>query len=365
MNIKRALFGDFTKILNGYLERVKPPLLRKQTPMTQPRSSVLILGAKGRLGQIATQAFLQDGWQVRAFARSWPEGNDHPNLHCLTGDALDSAQLNAAAKGCDVILHALNLPYAQWHKGLAPLTRNVIETGLASGATVMIPGNTYNFGAAMPAVLQETTPQRPTTRKGLLRLEMEQAFQAATAQGLRTIILRSSDFMQAEQTGNWFDTHMTGKLAKGRLSYPGPLDRKHSWAYVPDLARLFVMLAAKRHDFAPFETFGFAGFALTGRELAQALETQMDQALTINAIPWAALRLAGPVNPMMREIIEMRYLWQVSHTIDGSKLARALPAFRPTPLPEALAQILAQRGLRSAATPAPTPAPAQGRHIAV
>jgi hypothetical protein len=32
----------------------------------------------------------------------------------------------------------------------------------------------------------------------------------------------------------------------------------------------------------------------------------------------------------MREVVEMRYLWEVPHGVDGSKLARILPDFKPT-----------------------------------
>jgi hypothetical protein len=40
----------------------------------------------------------------------------------------------------------------------------------------------------------------------------------------------------------------------------------------------------------------------------------------------------------------MSYLWRVPHAIDGGKLARTLPDFRPTPLATALAEALAGIG---------------------
>jgi len=39
----------------------------------------------------------------------------------------------------------------------------------------MLPGNVYNYGLPMPAVIDEHTPQRPTNRKGAIRLQMEAA----------------------------------------------------------------------------------------------------------------------------------------------------------------------------------------------
>ena len=42
------------------------------------------------------------------------------------------------------------------------------------GATFMLPGNVYNFGTGMPARLDETTPERPSTEKGRIRRALEQ-----------------------------------------------------------------------------------------------------------------------------------------------------------------------------------------------
>ena len=123
----------------------------------------------------------------------------------------------------DVIVHALNPPYPAWSKAMPVLTANVITAASQCGATVMIPGNVYNFGEAMPAVLSESTAHAPTTRKGRLREQMEKAFAASNVQ---TIVLRAGDFIDAEQSGNWFDGHIANKVSKGSIMYPGPTDQR-------------------------------------------------------------------------------------------------------------------------------------------
>ena len=102
-----------------------------------------------------------------------------------------------------------------------------------SGSTLMFPGNVYNYGDGMPAVLDETTPMQPTSRKGKLRVEIEQRMQEAAERGVRTIILRAGDFF-GRGRGSWFDLVLIKELAKNRVTYPGPLDVVHEWAYVPD-----------------------------------------------------------------------------------------------------------------------------------
>ncbi len=301
--------------------------------------TVLVLGAKGRFGRAAVAAFREAGWSVRAFARAWDDdGTD--DVTRVAGDAFDPRALTEAAAGCDVIVNALNPPYPQWSQDLPRITASVIAAAKASGAAVMIPGNVYNYREDMPARLTETTPHVPTTRKGKLRETMEQTYRAAAAEGVRTVILRGGDFIESTKTGNWFDGYIAARVDEGRAVYPGPLDQVHAWAYLPDMARAMVGLADKRHGFAPFETFGFAGYAVTGRELVGELEAVAGRSLKIGAMPWTVIRLLGLVRPLMREVAEMRYLWDVPHAIDGGKLATTLPDFRPTPMRAAIAEAI-------------------------
>jgi hypothetical protein len=65
--------------------------------------------------------------------------------------------------------------------------------------------------------------------------------------------------------------------------------------------------------------------------------------------PWPVFRVMAWVLPLWREILEMRYLWETPHGLDGRALARWLPGFRATPLPVALRATLAELG----ALPAP------------
>lgn len=313
--------------------------------------TVIILGAKGRLGRAAVDAFSAAGWRVRAFARSWAGVAERAEIALIAGDAVDAGALASAAKGCDVIVNALNPPYPRWARDLPRLTAAVIQAAKATGATVMVPGNVYNYGEGMPARLAEDTPHAPTSRKGRLREEMEQAHARAGDDGVQTIILRAGDFFEREKTGNWFDSYIAANVAKGRVVYPGPLDRIHAWAYLPDMARAMVGLAEKRAGFAVFERFGFAGHALTGQALVDAMARATGRSLKVSGLPWPMIRLLGFVVPQMREVVEISYLWRTPHAIDGGKLAATLPDFEATPLEAAIADALGVVATETATQP--------------
>jgi nucleoside-diphosphate-sugar epimerase len=302
--------------------------------------TVLILGANGRFGAAATRAFSNAGWDVRAASRrgDTPTG---PRVTPIACDVADRPAVIHAARGVDVIVHAVNPPYHHWTKAMPVQTANVIAAGLSSGATVMIPGNVYTFGENARTILSEADVSAPTTRKGRLRLTMETAFEGAAAQGLRTIILRGGDFIEAAKTGNWFDSFLTNKVQQGRFTYPGRMDAVHAWAYLPDMARAMVMLAEQRDALDPFTKIGFEGYSLTGTELEAAVSDAVGRPLKTGGMPWPLLRVMGLFNPVVREVIEMRYLWDTPHRIDGSALRNLLPEFVPTPLPAAMAEIFA------------------------
>src|SRR5262249_36394669 len=145
-----------------------------------------------------------------------------------------------------------------------------IEAAETSGATLMFPGSLYNYGKAMPSIIDEETPMQPTSRKGDIRVEIEQRMREAAERGARVIILRAGDFFGSGR-GSWFDLVVARGIARREVTYPGSLDVMHEWAYVPDLAATAVRLAAIRDKLGTFETFGFPGHAVTGRELAGAI----------------------------------------------------------------------------------------------
>ncbi len=71
-------------------------------------------------------------------------------------------------------MHGANPPgYKNW-KGLAlPMLESTIAAARAVGARVVLPGTVYNFGLEVLPHVPETAEQRPRTRKGAIRVEME------------------------------------------------------------------------------------------------------------------------------------------------------------------------------------------------
>jgi len=304
------------------------------------RETVLVLGANGRIGRALVEAFAAAGWRVCAQMRRAPAIPLPVGVTPVICDALDTAALIDAAHGADVLINALNPDYTRWDTLVPPLAASVLAVARASGATLMLPGNVYNFGAELPPVLTETTPEVANTDRARIRIALEQQMREAAANGVRSIVIRAGDFFGGGP-GSWFDLVIAKDLGKGRVTMPGPAEVPHAWAYLPDLARVFVAVATRRAELAPFETLHYAGETLTGAELHRAIEAVCGRTLKRAQLPWWALRLASPVVPMCRALVQMRYLWLRPHRLDDQRLRGLIGEPPRTPLDRALAASLA------------------------
>ncbi|MEL6521256.1 MAG: epimerase, partial [Pseudomonadota bacterium] len=198
--------------------------------------TVLILGANGRFGRHAHIAFHDAGWRVRCFER----GRD---------------SLWDAAWGADVIVNGWNPAYTDWARDIPGQTRELIEVSEATGAQVILAGNVYPYGAH-DGVMGPGVPHNPVGPLGEIRAEMEAAWQASRA---RIAILRCGDFIDTEASGNWFDKVLVARLRRGAVTYPGPLDVPHAWAFLPDVGRATVALAEARQSLPRFLDLPFEG----------------------------------------------------------------------------------------------------------
>jgi nucleoside-diphosphate-sugar epimerase len=133
----------------------------------------------------------------------------------------------------------------------------------------------------------------------------------------------------------------------------GPADQAHAWAYLPDLARVFVAVAERRAQLAPHTALNHAGLTLTGAELQTAFEAALGRPLRRAGFPWPLLRLATPFSPMLRALFEMRYLWQRPHRLDDHRLRALLGRVPQTPLDEVVRHCVAGLAMPGAAVPAP------------
>jgi nucleoside-diphosphate-sugar epimerase len=306
----------------------------------------LILGLSGAIGGAIAERLAMRGYRIRSLSRTEPSAAKHHfAVDWIKGDALNKADVVAAASGATLIVHAVNPPgYAKWREVGIPMLRHTISAATVSGATILFPANIYVFSPASGALVTEATPMSPKTRKGQVRLEMELLLaDAAASRGVRTIAVRAGDFFGPGVTGSWFPQALAkgGRSAKvlRDLTKPGV---GHTWAYVPDLAETFARLVDRRETLATYELVNFQGhWTDPGRAMAEAAQRVIGRAdLAIKPFPWVTMYLGAPFVTFLREAIEMLWLWQHPLRLDNRKLERLIGPEPHTPLDLAVAATL-------------------------
>jgi len=68
-------------------------------------------------------------------------------------------------------------------------------------------------------------------------------------------------------------------------------------------------------------------------------------------VPWPLWKALALVSPMLREVREMRYLWQQPLSLDNQRLLDLLGDEPHTPLPQAVAAALMRMGCLPTAVP--------------
>ncbi|WP_304165844.1 NAD-dependent epimerase/dehydratase family protein [Phenylobacterium aquaticum] len=324
--------------------------MREQSPQADTPLA-LVIGATGSIGGAVAAALLAHGWRVRAMNRNPAAARrDAAGLEAcdwVRGDAMVEADLVAAAQGAQIIVHAGNpAGYSGWAKLLPPMMENVIAAAKASGARILLPGNVYNYGPDAWPMFTETSPQNPKTRKGAIRVALEQRLiRAARDEGVRTLVVRAGDFFGPISASSWLTE---GWVRKDKpltaVALPGPAGIAHDWAYLPDLAESMAQLADREAELEAFALYNHRGHVVTGEEMFQALQRVAGRKLKRQSVPWFAMAVASPFVEMLREMMEMRYLWDHEVVMDNSKLVAELGAEPHTPLDIALRRTLEGQG---------------------
>ncbi len=302
--------------------------------MTEKQQLHVVFGA-GQVGSLLVQELLARGHRVRVVRRS-AQRAAHPDLQCVAADVYDSAATLRAAAGADVVYLCVNAPYHEWPTKLAPLYRHIAAAAQAANARLVVLDNVYMVGAN--GRFDETTPERPCSKKGQIRKNLADELRAMHARGDLSVVMgRASDFFgPGVSQGAIQHPRAMGQLLAGKtVDLLGDADQPHSWSYVPDVAKALAELGAHPE---------LAGRVLhlpvlppqTARAQLTALAAQLGVPLKVRTMPRWMLKAAGLFSPTMAEMDEMLYQFNAPFIMDDARIRTAL-GLQPTPLPEQMA----------------------------
>ncbi len=287
------------------------------------------------------------GLPVRALVRDPARARLPDGVEVVQGDARRLNDLIPAAKGCDSIVHALNLPYHEWNPGMIELTDNVVEASGLAGATVVFPGNLHGLKPIYAVPLPPESAHldindRPNVKGRVRNMIEDHLSQNSELRNVRTLIVRAGDYY-----GPGVDNALVGPMFRAALEgkpipWYGAKDTAHVFTYVEDVAHVAteLLLASGRPN---FDVVALAGDAfLTAADWAAALAKAAGRpAPGVRLVPHWQVRLSGLWNRDAREFAELLYQWEGPLQLDDARARRALPGWQPTPPEEALAATMA------------------------
>lgn len=331
-------------------------------------TTILVLGATGSIGYAVTQNLLARRFPITILVRNRAKAEslfpNQPTLTIVEGDVQDAALLKRIAAKQDFIFHGINYPYHKWLGNMDTATQKIIDAASQNHATIVLPGNIYNFGNIKEPI-RENSRSDPCTRKGQLRVEIEAMLeQAAQAGGCRVINVRLPDFwgpnVLNEGVKPIFENALNGKA----LPWIVNADIPHQTVYTKDAAEIITRLMIREQQertqtdvpSKPYQVWNYGGTTLPSmRAWFKQISTLTGKPLRVQLYSRFLIRALGVFMPMLRELKEMLYLYENTILLDDKKVLALFPDFRPTPMKDALTETLtwfAQNQLKRSFTPA-------------
>ncbi|MDP3278613.1 MAG: NAD-dependent epimerase/dehydratase family protein [Deltaproteobacteria bacterium] len=292
------------------------------------RNVHVILGA-GQIGSHLAKILASQGLPVRTVARrarALGEGITH-----LQGSITDPAIAERAGADAAVVYQCANPPYPAWDRELPAITEGALRAAKTQGARLVVLDNLYAFGRMNGAPMKPEGPFAPCSRKGALRLRLQERLLRAHTDGeARVAIAKASDFVgpgvvEAHLGARFFERVFAGKSGEcfGDPALP------HALTYAPDLAKALATLGA--HPEADGRVWHVPTLeARSPRAWADALGRALGREITISTVPRWVTRGVGIFVPMLGELHEMRYQWEEPYLVDDQDF-RTTFAIEPTP----------------------------------
>ena len=293
----------------------------------------VIVGA-GPVGTELATLLASSGKQVTVVTRSG-RGPRHPSIQLVAGDASDASVLVGATEGATALYNCANPgDYTTWQEVWPPLASSILDTARKTGAVLVTAASLYPYGPVdVPMV--EGMPDAATDKKGRLRADMwADALAAHQAGDIRAVEVRGSDYMGTGVGQNGHVSRNVPSALAGKVARViGDPDVPHSWTDVLDMART---LAAVADDEGSWGRVWHAptNAPRTQREaLTDVLAAAGRPAVAVKPFPMRTMRLVGRFNAMVRELMEMSYMFTRPYVLDSSAAEERF-GLQPTPWDE-------------------------------
>ena len=305
----------------------------------------LIIGFTGGIGRATAKALLEKNEHVVALVRNVQKAEKYAQglsgVELIQGDATNLADIEKALENCSTLFYCANVPYPKWQTEARELLSVSITAAINKKAKLVFPGNVYVYGKAQQTLVNEGHPHAAATKKGEIRIEMEQMLVRANKEhGLRYSIIRMPDFYGPFVINGFYDKIFQNALRGKKLQWFGGLTVPTELIYIEDAGEAMALagLSFKGNEMQ----FNVPGYSeTTAKKFLKEISRQAGKKSKISSINIEFLvALAGLFNPMAKEFKEMMYLKSQRLIMTGELFRTFFNTLPATPYEEGIRKTL-------------------------
>jgi len=282
----------------------------------------LVLGATGSIGAAIVNELTASRKPVRALVRNSSKARrvftNSDGVELVEGSVEDPKTLHAAFDGVDLFFNCVNIPYPQWSK-LPAIHGRILDAARDAKARMVFPGNVYIYGHSQTEKVREDHPRMPCSRKGRIRLQLEETFMQHSREGVvPCTIVRFPDFYGPNSGTSLVDGVFRSALKNKTARWFGKLDAVHEFIFISDAAKAMIMASERPDAFG--QDFNVPGpEAIRVRDWIDLVFKEAGFEPKMKGTSRTFVRFVGLFNGVAREFAEMQYLAEEPLILDGSK----------------------------------------------
>ncbi len=261
------------------------------------------------------------GAEVRGVCRSG-RAEAPGGVEVQAGDISQWKDAQRLCEGAAVVYSCVGLDYPLWLEQWPWIVNGLINGAGTAGAKLVFADNLYSYGP-QDGPLTEDLPLTRYGKKPTLRARLtEELLGVHASERVPTAIVRASDFygprvrnaMLGERV---FPMALAGKPAQ----LIGDIDQPHTYTYVPDFARALIRVADDEAAYGQIWHVPSAP-AHTTRQIVEKIYKLAGNPARIRVLPEWLMGIMKLFNPLLRELEEMRFIWDRPYIMEHEKFAR-------------------------------------------
>lgn len=245
------------------------------------------------------------------------------NVQILAADVSQMEEMHRIAQKSVIIYSCTDMSYPLWASFYPAITQAIIQGLKNTSAKLVFADNLYSYGNLKGKIMLESMPHSATTKKGIIRADVVEAFlQANQRQNTKIAVVKAADFIGPYiHKGIFGIDFMTNLLENKSVHLFGNIHLPHAFTFMEDFAQAMINIAQADDTFGQVWHVPNAP-AISLHAWVQLFEKQANRRIKLSVVSKNMLRLIGLFKPLLKEYIELSYQFEYPYLVSHQKYAQ-------------------------------------------